>query len=60
MLKFSACRKRGSSIHFFSSTSTRCIIAICPAGPPNDRQPILNQTLKASLKVGEAAWAGAV
>src|SRR4029079_9284163 len=52
MQKFSACRKRGSSIHFFSSTRTRCISAICPAGPPNDRQPILNQTLNASLKFG--------
>src|SRR5436190_12913322 len=52
MQKFSACRKRASSIHFFSSTSTRCIMAIWPAGPPNDRQPILAHTVKASPKVG--------
>src|SRR4051794_36903515 len=54
MQKFSACRKRGSSIHFFSSTSMRCIMAICPAGPPKLMQPILNQSRNASPKLGEA------
>src|SRR5665213_569331 len=52
MQKFSACRKRASGSHFFSSTTMRCNSAICPAGPPNDRQPTVNQTLRASPKVG--------
>src|SRR5437016_14065482 len=55
MQKLSACRKRGSSIHFFSSTSMRCIMAIWPAGPPKLMQPILNQSRNASPKVGEAS-----
>src|SRR6185369_1066804 len=55
MQKLSACRKRGSSIHFFSSTSMRCIMAICPAGPPKLMQPILSQSQKASPNVGAAA-----
>src|SRR5262249_34796444 len=54
MQKLSACRKRGSSIHFFSSTTMRCIIAICAAGPPKLTQPILSHVRKASPKVGEA------
>src|SRR6185369_4069499 len=54
MQKFSACRKRGSSIHFFSSTSMRCIMAIWPAGPPKLMQPILSQSQKASPKLGAA------
>src|SRR5437762_2839699 len=52
MQKLSACRKRGSSIHFFSSTIIRCIMAIWPAGPPKLMQPILSQTLKNSPKSG--------
>src|SRR5476649_1626886 len=52
MQKFSACRNRGSSIHFFSSTAMRCIMAIWPAGPPKLTQPILSQVLKNSPKVG--------
>jgi hypothetical protein len=32
----------------------RCIVAICPAGPPKLMQPILSQTMKASRKLG---WA---
>src|SRR5947209_18164970 len=55
MQKLSACRKRGSSIHFFSSTSMRCIMAIWPAGPPKLMQPILNQSQKASPKLGAAS-----
>ena len=38
-----ACRNRLSSIHFLSSTRIRCIIAICPAGPPKLVNPILVQ-----------------
>src|SRR5665213_2454556 len=52
MEKLSACRKRGSSIHFFSSTRMRCIMAIWPAGPPKLMQPIFSQTRKASPKLG--------
>src|SRR5450755_3872781 len=55
MQKLSACRNRASSTHFFSSTTTRCIRAICAAGPPKLMQPILSQTLKASPKVGFAS-----
>src|SRR5664280_997394 len=55
MQKFSACRNCGSGTHFFSSMTMRCINAIWPAGPPKDRQPILNQVLKASPKLGAAA-----
>src|SRR5262249_39368262 len=54
MQKLSACRKRGSSIHFFSSIMTRCIIAICPAGPPKLMQPIFSQTRKNSPKLGRS------
>src|SRR5947207_2968850 len=55
MQKLSACRKRGSSIHFFSSTSMRCIMAIWPAGPPKLMQPILNQSRNASPNAGEGS-----
>src|SRR6185295_2582917 len=55
MQKLRAERKRGSSIQRFSSTSTRCMSAICPAGPPKLRTPILAQTPSASAKVGGAA-----
>src|SRR5205823_10613985 len=57
MQKFSACKKRGSSIHFFSSTSMRCIMAIWPAGPPKLMQPILSHSQKASPNVGAASVA---
>ncbi len=43
-------QKRGSEIQRRSSTSSRCISAIWPAGPPNDRSPIRSQTLTASAK----------
>src|SRR5438067_4477017 len=46
--KLSACRKRLSSIHFFSSTSTRCMIAICPAGPPKLMKPSFSQKASAA------------
>src|SRR5204862_6796545 len=52
MQKLSACRKRLSSIHFFSSTTTRCMIAICPAGPPKLMKPSLSQKRNASAKLG--------
>src|SRR3954453_8470583 len=55
MQKFSACRNRGSSIHFFSSTITRCIMAIWPAGPPKLTQPILSQSQKNSANDGRRA-----
>src|SRR5258708_18407964 len=48
--KLSACRKRLSSIHFFSSTTTRCMIAICPAGPPKLMKPSFSQKRNASEK----------
>ena len=43
-------RKRCSSIHFFSSTSVRCMRAICPAGPPKLMSPIRAQTRSASCE----------
>src|SRR5881394_2687320 len=46
--KLSACRKRLSSSHFFSSTTTRCMIAICPAGPPKLMKPSFSQKRSAS------------
>src|SRR5262245_15212336 len=55
MQKLRADRKRGSSIQRFSSTSTRCMSAICPAGPPKLSTPILAQTRSASPKEGAAA-----
>src|SRR5436305_4094045 len=55
MQKFRACKKRGSSIHFFSSTSMRCIMAIWPAGPPKLMQPIFSHSQKASPKLGTAS-----
>src|SRR4051812_1454031 len=60
MQKLSACRKRGSSIHFFSSTSIRCIMAIWPAGPPKLMQPSFSQSRNAAPKRGEASAAGTV
>src|SRR5438067_12324043 len=50
MQKLSAWRKRCSSIHFFSSTITRCMIAICPAGPPKLMKPSFTQKANASAK----------
>src|SRR5439155_10179316 len=44
-------RKRLSSIHFFSSTRTRCMIAIWPAGPPKLMKPSFSQKASASEKV---------
>src|SRR3954452_10608444 len=55
MLKMSACRNRDSSIHVFSSTTMRCIMAIWAAGPPKLMHPILSQTLKNSPKLEVSA-----
>jgi len=45
-----------SPIQRRSSTSTRCISAIWPAGPPNDKTPIFAQTASATLKDGATLW----
>src|SRR5258706_2695426 len=50
-----AWRNCSSSIHFRSSTSVRCIRAICPAGPPKLRNPIFVQTRVASPNDGRSA-----
>src|SRR5947209_10438090 len=55
MQKLSACRNRDSSIHFFSSTTMLCMMAIWTAGPPKLMQPILSQTLKNSAKLEVSA-----
>ena len=52
MQKLSADRKLRSLIHLRSSTSTRCMSAICAAGPPNDMRPILAKTPSASRSEG--------
>src|SRR4051812_38131406 len=38
-----ACRNRRWPIHRLSSTSVRCMTAICPAGPPNVCSEMANQ-----------------
>src|SRR5204862_1181043 len=52
MQKLSACRNRDWLTHFFFSTSSVCMIAIWPVGPPNEINPSFNQNLNASPKVG--------
>src|SRR5712691_12337197 len=52
MQKFSACKNRDWLIHFFFSTSSVCMIAICPVGPPNEMKPSFNQNRNASVNVG--------
>jgi hypothetical protein len=54
MQKLSALKYCASLSHFFSSTITRCISAICAVGPPKDRMPILAQVANASAKDGAA------
>ena len=44
MQKLSAPRNLGSSSHFSSSTRTRCMSAICAAGPPKDSIPMRQNT----------------
>jgi len=55
MQKSSAFEKSASAIHRRRSTSSRCMIAICPAGPPNPMHPSFNQNLTASRKEGLAS-----
>src|SRR5207237_6092293 len=54
MQKFSAWRKCVSPTHFFFSTSSVCIIAIWPVGPPKEMKPSFSQKRKASAKDGRA------
>jgi hypothetical protein len=55
MQKLSACRNRFSEIQRRRSTSSSCMIAICPAGPPKLMHPSLNQKRNASRSVGNAS-----
>src|SRR5690349_23148362 len=50
MQKLSACRKRPSEIQRRRSTSSWCMIAICPAGPPKLMKPSFSQNRNASEK----------
>src|SRR6266404_571269 len=52
MQKFSACKNRDWLIHFFLSTSSVCMIAIWPVGPPNEMSPSFNQKRNASANDG--------
>src|SRR6478736_473107 len=52
MQKLSACRNRRSEIQRRRSTSSSCMIAICPAGPPKLMQPSFSQKRKASDSEG--------
>ena len=52
MQKLSACRKRRSEIQRRRSTSSSCMIAIWPAGPPKLIQPSFSQNQNASRSVG--------
>ena len=62
MQKLSGCRKRPSEIQRRRSTSSSCMIAICPAGPPKLIIPSLSQKRRACASLGltvVAATAGA-
>src|SRR5688500_13106914 len=48
MQKFKACKNRSLPIQRRRSTSSSCMIAICPAGPPKLMNPSFVQILKAS------------
>jgi hypothetical protein len=52
MQKFNACKKRDWLIHFLFSTSSVCMIAIWPVGPPKLINPSFNQNRNASPKRG--------
>src|SRR6476660_7179771 len=52
MQKLRACRNRRSEIQRRRSTSSSCMIAICPAGPPKLMQPSFSQKRKASDSEG--------
>src|SRR5882762_8472651 len=51
MEKLRARRKSGSGTQRFWSTSSRCMIAICPAGPPKLMKPSFSQKRNASPKL---------
>ena len=50
MQKFNVLRYWPSEIQRFLSTSSLCMIAICPAGPPKLMNPSLTQNQNASQK----------
>ena len=52
MQKLSACRNRRSPIHLRRSTSSSCMIAIWPAGPPKLIIPSFSQNRNASASLG--------
>ena len=54
MQSFSVCRKRCSLIQRRRSTSSVCMMAICPAGPPKLLKPSFNQKQKVSAKLTAA------
>src|SRR5881394_1952179 len=51
MQKLSACRKRLSEIQRRRSTSSWCMIAICPVGPPKLMKPSFSQKRNACAKL---------
>ena len=55
MQKLSACRNRRSVIQRRRSTSSSCMIAIWPAGPPKLMHPSLSQNRSASRSLGVSA-----
>src|SRR5919199_4421992 len=57
--KFSARRNSGSGTQRFSSTSSRCMIAIWPAGPPKLMKPSFTQKRKALANETGAVGGGA-
>src|SRR5882672_6772330 len=60
MQKLSACRNRASLIHLRLSTSSVCMIAIWPVGPPKLMKPSLSQKRRASRKPGCAVGGGSL
>ena len=50
MQKLSVLKYWPSDTHRFFSTSSRCMIAICPAGPPKLMNPNFTQNQNASQK----------
>src|SRR5215212_6399708 len=58
MQKFSACKNRAWLIQRRRSTSSVCMMAIWPAGPPKEMNPSLSQNRKASAKLGGCTGVG--
>src|SRR5262245_41871606 len=52
MQTLSACMKERSSTQRRDSTTSRCMIAICPAGPPKEMKPSFSQKRNASRREG--------